>query len=142
MSTFPEELKLSELVELIRVAIPDFHIGGHGWKCQTIFSLMRILLVGRTCGELVETEWGVLGLLASSSQEMSADGRRELLNDSWSHWNWRKTVAFGMYYGSLVYLSNAFLQLFTWYGNSTRLLIRETLSKRSSWTSLSLTPRK
>lgn len=98
MKSFPEAIRLHPDTTLIRAAIPDFHLIGHGAKCQTPFNFMRIGSVGRTCGEGIETEWTAINLVATSMRKMSPSARQEVLNDHWSFWNWAKTKNLGMIY--------------------------------------------
>lgn len=95
MTELGVEISLHKATEIIRVAIPDFHINGHGQKCQSPFSLIRMPKVGRFCAEGIETEWASTNPLAASAREMTTFHREELLNDNWGNWNWQKTVLFG-----------------------------------------------
>ena len=95
MKDFPDDITLHPNTKQLRAAIPDFHLVGHGSKCQTPFNFMRIGSVGRTCGEGIETEWAAINLVATSVREMSPSARQEVLNDHWSFWNWCKTKNLG-----------------------------------------------
>ena len=78
-----------------RVAIPKFHLVGHGASCQIPFNLGLMDGVGLTHGEGVETIWSHSTSLATWSQENGPGARRLFLDDHWGSWNWRKTVNSG-----------------------------------------------
>ncbi|KIJ30400.1 hypothetical protein M422DRAFT_128077, partial [Sphaerobolus stellatus SS14] len=46
--------------------------------------------VGRTCGELVESNWASLNLLATSVWEMGFGHHCDTLNDAMNDWNHQK----------------------------------------------------
>ena len=78
-----------------RVAIPKFHLVGHGASCQVPFNLALMDGVGLTHGEGVETIWSHSTSLATWSRENGPGARRLYLDDHWGGWNWRKTVNSG-----------------------------------------------
>lgn len=91
---FPAEMHLDQTkIDEIRVAIPKKHYRVHGPN-HSHFSLNYLPRVGRTYGEGIETQWGVLNPLALSTREMSPGTRHEVFNDHWGAWNWQKTVGF------------------------------------------------
>jgi len=92
MEKYPSHIQIEEDT-VIEVAIPKFHLTAHGSSCQTRFSFNFLPGSGRTCGELVETDWGVHNILGASTREMSPASRHETLNDHWGNWNWRKITA-------------------------------------------------
>lgn len=94
MEKFPEALQLPADTSL-SFGIPKFHLEGHGPACRTKFSFNYLPGSGRTCGEMVETEWSFINPVATSTKEMAPCARQETLNDHWSFWNWRKTTGFG-----------------------------------------------
>ncbi|EIN06945.1 hypothetical protein PUNSTDRAFT_33123, partial [Punctularia strigosozonata HHB-11173 SS5] len=79
----------------IRFFIPDFHIHGHGCKCQTKYAFPLNRGVGFSHGETTEQEWAHIGAVATSTREMGPAARHATLDDHWGFWNWRKTVALG-----------------------------------------------
>lgn len=76
----------------ITFVVPDFHLLGHGDKCQIPFSFNFLPGAARTSGEVVETGWARHNALASSTREMSAGARIDTLDDHWGDWNFQKTV--------------------------------------------------
>lgn len=97
MDGFPSNIRLPASYDLIRGAIPSFHIAGHGEDCTPKYGFGLLTGVSRTCGEGVETEWAVINQVATSIREMSPAARQEALNYHWGFWNWRKVVGFGTY---------------------------------------------
>ena len=75
-----------------RVAVPKFHIIGHGASCQTNSNLAYMDHVGMTHGETVETIWSHSSSLAIWSRENSPTARHLILDTHWTGWNWRKLV--------------------------------------------------
>ena len=75
-----------------RVAIPKFHIIGHGASCQAAFNLAYMDGTGMTHGEGVETIWSHSASLATWSRENGPGARHLILDDHWSGWNWRKYI--------------------------------------------------
>lgn len=75
-----------------RVAVPKFHIIGHGASCQATYNLAYMDGAGMTHGEGVETIWSHSGLLATWSRENGPGARHLILDDHWSGWNWRKYI--------------------------------------------------
>jgi hypothetical protein len=110
MQQYPPSISLPSDTDLV-VGVPKFHLAGHGKKCQTRYSFNYLPGSGRTCGELVETDWGVNNAVGPSTREMSSWARQEVLNDHWGHWNWRKIVKLGelYFYSPLVRLSAHYL---------------------------------
>ena len=82
MSEFPEHMQINPATK-IDVAIPSWHINGHGEWCRKDFCLGYTKGAGRTCGEEVETTWSSTNALA---------------NDHWNGWNFRKIVGFRMFH--------------------------------------------
>ena len=75
-----------------RVAVPKFHIIGHGTSCQANFNLAYMDGVGMTHGEGVETIWSHSTSLATWSRENGPAARHLILDDHWAGWNWQKFV--------------------------------------------------
>ena len=75
-----------------RVAVPKFHIIGHGASCQASYNLAYMDGVGMTHGEGVETIWSHSTSLATWSRENGPAARHLILDDHWAGWNWRKLV--------------------------------------------------
>ena len=92
LSTYlpPLNLDLSSLS--YRVAVPKFHLVGHGASCQVPYNLALMDGVGLTHGEGVETVWSHSTSLATWSRENGPAARHQILDDHWGSWNWRKVV--------------------------------------------------
>ena len=93
MSDFPENMQINPATR-VDVAIPSWHINGHGPKCRRDFCLGYTRGAGRTCGEEVETTWSSTNALAPSVREMAPGARHDTLNDQWNGWNFHKIVGF------------------------------------------------
>ena len=52
--------------------------------------------VGRTDGEAPERGWANINPAAQSTKEMGPGRRRDMLDDHFSDWNWKKTIKLGM----------------------------------------------
>lgn len=86
---FAPSLKVGSL-NSFRVAVPKFHIVGHGASCQATFNLAYMNGVGMTHGESVETIWSHSTSLATWSRENGPGARHLILDDHWNGWNWQK----------------------------------------------------
>lgn len=91
MEDFPEHMRISDDIE-VGVAIPGWHINGHGKACQDNFNLGYMKGAGRTCGDEIEGSWSHTNPLAVSVREVAPAARHETLNDHWNGWNYRKVV--------------------------------------------------
>ncbi|KIJ90500.1 hypothetical protein K443DRAFT_116509 [Laccaria amethystina LaAM-08-1] len=93
MADFPEDMRIPAETK-VEVAIPSWHINGHGEGCRKDFCLGYTKGAGRTCGEEVEITWSHTNALAPSVREMAPAARHDTLNDHWNAWNFRKIVGF------------------------------------------------
>ena len=93
LSSYPStpSLDLASL-KSFRVAVPKFHLIGHGELCQTTFNLALMDHVGMTHGEGVETIWSHSTSLATWSRENGPSARHLVLDDHWTGWNWSKLI--------------------------------------------------
>lgn len=96
MAEYPAQMQLPPDIDL-EIAIPSWHVNGHGSKCRNNLSLNYVPGVGRTCGEDVEISWSQTNALAPSTREMGPGARKETLNDQWNGWNLRKIIGFRAY---------------------------------------------
>ena len=96
MAEFPEAMQIPDTTQ-VDVAIPGWHINGHGAKCRNNFNLSYMEGAGRTTGEDIETTWAGTNPLAPSVREMGPAARHDTLNDHWNGWNFRKIVGFHMF---------------------------------------------
>jgi hypothetical protein len=93
MADFPEAMRIPDSTK-VNVAIPGWHINGHGESCRNNFNLSYMEGAGRTVGEDVETTWAGANALAPSIREMGPAARRDTIDDHWNGWNFRKIVGF------------------------------------------------
>ena len=94
---YPEAMQINPDTR-VDVAIPSWHINGHGQSCCNDFCLNYLVGAGRTCSEDVETSWSHTNPLAPSIREMGPAARHDTLNDHWNGWNFHKIVGFRAYF--------------------------------------------
>ena len=92
-----------------RVAVPKFHIIGHGALCQASYNLAYMDGVGMTHGEGVETIWSHSTSLATWSRENGPAARHLILDDHWAGWNWRKLVGLRKFFSPMLCTSRLIL---------------------------------
>ncbi|KAG1797493.1 uncharacterized protein HD556DRAFT_1431147 [Suillus plorans] len=80
----------------INYFVPKFHLAAHIEICQTQFSFNWTPGVGQTDGEAPERGWANINRVASSTKEMGPGARRDMLNDHFSDWNWKKVTGLAM----------------------------------------------
>ncbi|KAK7030015.1 hypothetical protein R3P38DRAFT_3314632 [Favolaschia claudopus] len=78
--------------------VPKFHLPAHIESCNILFSFLFTPNVGQTDGEAPERGWSNINPLALSTREMSPHLRREVLDDHFNHWNWKKILSMGTYF--------------------------------------------
>ncbi|KAG1724893.1 uncharacterized protein EDB91DRAFT_1087320 [Suillus paluster] len=83
------------LSKVIHFFVPKFHLPAHVAKCQTIFSFNFTRFVGRTDGKAPERGWSNINPVAASTKNMGPGCRRDMLDDHFSDWNWKKVVGLG-----------------------------------------------
>jgi hypothetical protein len=76
-------------------AIPKFHLPAHGFICWSRYSLNLIPGSGRLDGEGIERLWSTSNQVATSTREMYAGSRHDLLEERWNTSNFRKLVELG-----------------------------------------------
>ncbi|KIJ29008.1 hypothetical protein M422DRAFT_189061 [Sphaerobolus stellatus SS14] len=87
----PAERETMKTMKLIWL-VPKFHLASHVEGCADKFSFNWTPNVGRTCGEIVETNWASLNLLATSTREMGEGHRKDTLTDAMIDTNWCKAM--------------------------------------------------
>ncbi|KIJ30662.1 hypothetical protein M422DRAFT_186794, partial [Sphaerobolus stellatus SS14] len=92
-----DELERLEQIEIVWL-VPKFHLAAHIEGCADRFSFNWTKLVGRTCGETVESNWARLNGLATSTREMGFGQRRDVLTDSMCFHNFNKAVNEGTHW--------------------------------------------
>lgn len=94
-NAFPA-LQLSAL-KYWRVAVPKFHLTGHGTECQLSYNLAYIKWAGRMDGERIEAGWAQTNPMATWTRESGPNARRGILDDHWNASNWRKLLGLREY---------------------------------------------
>ncbi|KAG1741216.1 hypothetical protein EDD22DRAFT_786755 [Suillus occidentalis] len=95
VSALPLQLQPNRAHTAFNFFVPKFHIAAHIATCQTNFSFNWTPGVGRTDGEAPERGWSDINRIAASTKEMGPGTRREVLDDHFGDWNWKKVTAFG-----------------------------------------------
>jgi hypothetical protein len=75
-----------------KVAVPKFHLAGHGNKCQASFNLAYTKWAGRMDGERIESGWAQTTSMATWTRESGPNARRGILDDHWGASNWQKLL--------------------------------------------------
>jgi hypothetical protein len=104
-TNFPPHLRRSLAKHDFKYFIPKGHINAHGEACHRTMNLNHERQVGRSHGETVEQEWAHINKCATATREMGPGAQHVILEDQWSGWNWRRTVALG----TLLFLSKAII---------------------------------
>ncbi|KAH9916110.1 uncharacterized protein BXZ73DRAFT_53996, partial [Epithele typhae] len=81
----------------MRFAIPKKHWHVHGAH-HAQWSLNYLQRVARTYGEGIETHWGHMNPVHTSTSEMEPGGRHEVVDDHESSWNWQKIIGFASFF--------------------------------------------
>jgi hypothetical protein len=115
MEEFPPEMQIPEATK-VDMAVPGWHINGHGESCRNNFNLSYMEEAARTVGEDIETIWAGTNPLAPSIHEMGPAAWHDTLNDHWNGWNFHKVIRFRAFFFfssffSYPYLSLSFLGL-------------------------------
>ncbi|KAJ7500537.1 hypothetical protein B0H11DRAFT_2225527 [Mycena galericulata] len=95
MATYEAELQMVDDKKFIVFLVPKFHLPAHIEECNIRFSFNLTPEVGQTDGEAPERGWANANPLAGSTKEMGPGARRDMLNEHFNDWNWKKIVAFG-----------------------------------------------
>ncbi|TFK16934.1 hypothetical protein FA15DRAFT_698625 [Coprinopsis marcescibilis] len=89
----PIHLRVPEATKL-DVAIPSWHINGHGKTCQDNFHVGYLEGIGKLCGDEIEQTWWDMNSLGASVREMGPAACHEVLNDHWNAFNFQKIMGF------------------------------------------------
>ncbi|KAJ3503382.1 hypothetical protein NLJ89_g8461 [Agrocybe chaxingu] len=87
----PNILSTQKDLEVVYL-VPKFHLPAHIQVCQENFSFNFIPGVGRTDGESPERGWAAANAVANSTREMGPGLRRDVLDDHFGDYNWRKIM--------------------------------------------------
>ena len=97
LMTREERRKLDEL-NLVWL-VPKFHLAVHIDNCADQYSFNFTKNVGRTSGEIIETNWPNLNALALSTREMGWGHRWDTIMDAMNFWNYKKATGEGTFEG-------------------------------------------
>lgn len=89
-----EFLEMPGNLEILR-AIGLFHVHGHQSFCLPRYSPVFIEGLGWVDGEILETLWSIINLVAGSTRAMSRAHRAEVLDAHMNYSNWRKLLGIG-----------------------------------------------
>ena len=95
MADFPLKFRVDVTRTEVLFRIPKFHLPAHGDKCQTIYAFNFTSGVGRTYGEIIESNWSETNGAAIQSREMSPGNRQEFLDMVFGAMNWKKITRIG-----------------------------------------------
>ncbi|KAJ6472972.1 hypothetical protein DFH09DRAFT_844438, partial [Mycena vulgaris] len=84
---FPEETSLHDLLKTVEGQIPADHINGHGADCQALWQAVYFSCRGHFHGETAEVIWAFLNPLGSSTRQMTAAARHDIINFVMHAWN-------------------------------------------------------
>ncbi|KAI9459055.1 hypothetical protein HD554DRAFT_2041973 [Boletus coccyginus] len=73
-------------------AVPKFHLPIHKETYQLNYSFNFIPCVEHMDGEALERGWANINPAASSTKEMGPGFQRDILDDFFGDWNWKKTI--------------------------------------------------
>ncbi|KIJ32909.1 hypothetical protein M422DRAFT_183871, partial [Sphaerobolus stellatus SS14] len=91
-----DELERLQQVELVWL-VPKFHLAAHIEGCADTYSFNWTADVGRTCGEIVESNWSKMNGVATATREMGFSQRRDTIIDVMAHFNFTKAINEGMF---------------------------------------------
>ena len=77
---------------VITPAVGKWHLAAHIRECFAKFSLNFIEGSAQVDGEIMETLWSGLDLIAGLTQVMSISHRQEVLDDYMNDSNWKKLL--------------------------------------------------
>jgi hypothetical protein len=95
MQSYPPAMHIDHINMNVRFVVPKFHLPAHVEKCQTAFSLNLEVGMGRTDGEAPERGWANTNRISTSTKEMGPGSRRDILDDHFGDWNWKKVCSMG-----------------------------------------------
>ncbi|KAJ6568008.1 hypothetical protein DFH09DRAFT_1363193 [Mycena vulgaris] len=89
---FPEDTWFHQLLWTMEGQIPADHINGHRPGCQTIWQAVYFTCRAHFHGETVEVIWAFLNALGSSTRQMTAAARHDIINFVIHAWNTSKIL--------------------------------------------------
>ncbi|KAJ6548887.1 hypothetical protein B0H19DRAFT_1032024 [Mycena capillaripes] len=95
MQLYPKHIQKQNGKRYWVFLVPKFHLPAHIESCNISFSFLLTRYVGQTDGEAPERGWSNINRLATSTREMGPNLRREVLDDHFNDWNWKKILSMG-----------------------------------------------
>ncbi|KAG1803227.1 uncharacterized protein BJ212DRAFT_1487093 [Suillus subaureus] len=95
VSALPVQLQPNRMHMAFNLFVPKFHIAAHIASCQITFSFNWTPGVSQTDREVPEHGWADINHIAASMKEMGPGSHREVLDDHFGDWNWKKVATFG-----------------------------------------------
>ncbi|KAJ7222671.1 hypothetical protein B0H12DRAFT_1078252 [Mycena haematopus] len=92
IALFPDEKWLQTLLKQSEGQIPADHIRNHGPGCQEIWQAVYFACRAHFHGESAEMLWAFLNALGSSTRQMTAGARHDIINFVVDAWNTRKVL--------------------------------------------------
>lgn len=96
LELYPQSLRPRQILSTLQLLIPKFHLNAHIDWCRHFFSFNWSSGVGRTDAESPERAWAISNSLAGSTKKMGPGSRRDMLDEHFGDWNWRKTITLRM----------------------------------------------
>ncbi|KAJ6524914.1 hypothetical protein DFH09DRAFT_1095930 [Mycena vulgaris] len=93
MQIYPNRIQEENEGRFFVFLVPKFHLPAHIESCNIKFSFLLTRYVGQTDGEAPERGWANINPLALSTREMGPHLRREVVDDHFNDWNWKKILA-------------------------------------------------
>ncbi|KAI6038070.1 hypothetical protein EDC04DRAFT_2868514 [Pisolithus marmoratus] len=81
--------------EHVSFFVPKFHLPAHITPCQWKYSFNWMHGVGHTDGEVPECGWAHINPVGLSTKVMGPGHHCDTIDDFFSNWNWKKTIALG-----------------------------------------------
>lgn len=97
LDCYPASLRPHQRDDDYTFVIPKFHLPAHQESCRTGYSFNYTPHVANTDGEAPERGWSGSNALASSTKEMGPGHRRDILDDTFGDYNWRKVTLLRKY---------------------------------------------
>ncbi|KAG0696318.1 hypothetical protein DFH29DRAFT_984642 [Suillus ampliporus] len=98
MSWYPSRIHLQPNNKVFTFVVPKFHLPAHILSCQTTYSLNLIKGMARTDGKAIKRSWSNINPIATSTREMGPGSQRNILDDHFGDWNWRKVCNLGPFF--------------------------------------------
>ncbi|KAJ7611090.1 hypothetical protein DFH06DRAFT_1016313 [Mycena polygramma] len=95
MQIYPKELRVKNGKRFFVWLVPKWHLPAHIESCGIKFSFLLTPYVGQTDGESPERGWSHINRMSTATREMGPHLRREVLDDHFNDWNWKKILAMG-----------------------------------------------